>query len=1116
MLFFKKAFACLGLFSLTFNIVSPVLFSYAYITHSQQTAAVFAAEEPDGSGTTELLGLGELDGKPQNEGESGEGNYPEGEILEGFSIQSNASNNNGSSGGLPTPAECEQDPYCHKIDPGTDEGSYTAPGTIVEFGIWTGSILIDWTPEGSDHELAYCWDVSISGTYVEWSRLFDNRFCQDPSAILITWIDLPVIPTGSISGYKFEDVDGNSRKDEKDPGVSDFKIFIDANGNGKYDEGELHTKTGLGGYYIFEDLPLGTHIVCEVQKDDWTQTYPKDGCHTVELKKEDKEVENINFGNFAHVTISGHKFNDLDGDREWGDGESYIPGWKFILEKEGGGGWSFISEIYSSESDGSWSFDITKPGTYRVIEEEKEGWIYSTHPDRIHGPLTIKSGKHVGDINFGNYEEIIEPEYATIIAHKIVCEDESLLPNWGISGPNITSTTAQDFVTASEGQCWFEEGWDFQWGYSNAPNPGDNTGEDVSGHWFTFGPTGADGKATTTITELYDHPFLWMREVFKSGYIPFTYGLNDETNVDDYTAEFYCHTDVHNYDNYDRVDGIEYGGTYYCIAFNVPEPVDTSSIGGYKYADYNGDGIFDPEIDEPIEDWEISICRYESNLMFTMFEVILEPDCILVGTTTTDSTGWYEFTGLTEGFYRITEEQRPDTHTVISPVGGVYDNIDPFVQEGDYNFFNQPHPPELLISKLNDWDGEPLKPGDLVVYTLILEVLNADLQNVQLTDLSPGGFDYVAGSYSALLNGNPLAISEPTYASPGVWYLGDLSVGDIVTLTYTALITDTVKAGLYRDLAWAIGGSKWGNVLATATEVGNISADNFVGTHVEVALALEPDPADVKVTVTTEEIVGEVLGAMILPETGAKEMWLYTMLAVLMTGLSFIAGGLMLKDKNRRKRFTNLLKVSLTAFGLFMIVNFALTGGAYADSLYVRLSQPKSPTNTTFNLDFVVLDNQQRPVTVKCFKKFETDAAFTQFGDDVNLAAGGTSGVCAVTAAVLASDGMYTFRVSAQSGGDPEVLSEEVKVEYDGTNPGRPQYIEKSKKSACEYEITFRTADDGQTSYVEVYRSTNTEFKADASTRIRTINIGSDKKTYLYGCFIRRRMHHSVLRGQSL
>ena len=59
-----------------------------------------------------------------------------------------------------------------------------------------------------------------------------------------------------------------------------------------------------------------------------------------------------------------------------------------------------------------------------------------------------------------------EPDPVKIVAHKIVCENETYLPNWGDDGvPDITESTAEDFVDASDGHCWLAPDWDFQWGF---------------------------------------------------------------------------------------------------------------------------------------------------------------------------------------------------------------------------------------------------------------------------------------------------------------------------------------------------------------------------------------------------------------------------------------------------------------------------------------------------------------------------------------------------------------------------------------------------------------------------------------------------------------------------
>ena len=59
---------------------------------------------------------------------------------------------------------------------------------------------------------------------------------------------------------------------------------------------------------------------------------------------------------------------------------------------------------------------------------------------------------------------------------------------------------------------------------------------------------------------------LWVREVLKSGYLPFT----DDSSVNpSFSAEIGCYNDAVNYDNYDSIDNPVAGGTYYCVAWNV-------------------------------------------------------------------------------------------------------------------------------------------------------------------------------------------------------------------------------------------------------------------------------------------------------------------------------------------------------------------------------------------------------------------------------------------------------------------------------------------------------------------------------------------------------------------
>lgn len=254
-----------------------------------------------------------------------------------------------------------------------------------------------------------------------------------------------------------------------------------------------------------------------------------------------------------------------------------------------------------------------------------------------------------------------EPEVSvTIYAHKIICEDEMYLPNWGTvkaDGNPIALTTAQTFLNdvnneAGREVCWLESGWDFQWGFQDksgsdgvdklsgdyigpadgtssscAANCGSNTntGTDYN-DWRNFdSSTGDDSPAQVVINDLENAPGIWIRENLKEGYIPFTYPPDDgtENNV---SAEIYCYQDVYKYDNYDLIESPELGETYYCVAFNAPKKSDVTVC---KHDD-QGNGL---------EGWQVALVSEES---------IDEPTSINVSNGSgTDSTS------LPVGYYLI-------------------------------------------------------------------------------------------------------------------------------------------------------------------------------------------------------------------------------------------------------------------------------------------------------------------------------------------------------------------------------------------------------------------------------------------------------------------------------
>jgi subtilase family serine protease len=79
---------------------------------------------------------------------------------------------------------------------------------------------------------------------------------------------------GGIRGVKFEDTDGDGTRDDGEPGLPGWTVFLDQDGDGALDDNELRVVTGDDGSYAFANLPPGSYTVREVLRPGWMQTSP--------------------------------------------------------------------------------------------------------------------------------------------------------------------------------------------------------------------------------------------------------------------------------------------------------------------------------------------------------------------------------------------------------------------------------------------------------------------------------------------------------------------------------------------------------------------------------------------------------------------------------------------------------------------------------------------------------------------------------------------------------------------------------------------------------------------------------------------------------------------------
>ena len=220
-----------------------------------------------------------------------------------------------------------------------------------------------------------------------------------------TTLDAGLLFFGQITGQKFEDVNGNGVKDDGEPGVAGFEIFIDTIGNNLLDDGEQSVITGDNGSYALTGLLPGTYTVVETQQDGWTPSTST--VQTIVLTSGQVESER-DFGNFRPASISGQKFDDQNKNGIKDDNEPGLPGFTIFLDSvEINGELDPGEPFVITDAQGNYEFDNMTPAFYTVAEVQQDSYDQTTPPGDVY-EITIESGQSIGDRDFGNH--LLQPD----------------------------------------------------------------------------------------------------------------------------------------------------------------------------------------------------------------------------------------------------------------------------------------------------------------------------------------------------------------------------------------------------------------------------------------------------------------------------------------------------------------------------------------------------------------------------------------------------------------------------------------------------------------------------------------------------------------------------------
>lgn len=247
---------------------------------------------------------------------------------------------------------------------------------------------------------------------------------------------------GKISGYKYEDKNGNGHWDYNEPALHGWTITL-SNGQQTWTD-----TTDNNGYYSFTGLTAGTYSLSETMQTGWVQT---DAPSNVVVTSGTYSQHN-DFGNYKYGKVTGTKFEDKNGNGKFDAGDTAVANWPISLYKKIGNSWVLQSTV-STDANGHYAFTGLTYGEYKITEDVLTGWVPVIPVNVNDGyKFTITSGFD-NEYNFLNYKlgSISGYKWNDLNGDGIWQQDEPGIANW-----TITLSGAQNGVISTDANGYYE------------------------------------------------------------------------------------------------------------------------------------------------------------------------------------------------------------------------------------------------------------------------------------------------------------------------------------------------------------------------------------------------------------------------------------------------------------------------------------------------------------------------------------------------------------------------------------------------------------------------------------------------------------------------------------
>jgi hypothetical protein len=192
---------------------------------------------------------------------------------------------------------------------------------------------------------------------------------------------------GFIRGTVFNDADGNGKQGTTEKGLPGVRVFLDRDGDGKLDNGELRAVSDASGKYVINNVPKGKVVLREIVPGGWRKSSA--GARTLAVEGGLTTVA-PKFALTGRALITGSVFRDANANGRRDVDETGLPNALLFIDDDGDGVMDQSDAIAQTDAAGNFTFNVA-PGT-RTVRVYQRPYYQQTAPSDDK-PIVVKLGK---------------------------------------------------------------------------------------------------------------------------------------------------------------------------------------------------------------------------------------------------------------------------------------------------------------------------------------------------------------------------------------------------------------------------------------------------------------------------------------------------------------------------------------------------------------------------------------------------------------------------------------------------------------------------------------------------------------------------------------------------